>query len=112
MANTFRGMSSITIAGKSYEVALTLGAMAELASALGVETMGEVRERIVKSRPVDFVPIVRALFKGNGIEISDEEIMRSPASLYFDDVLGVMFPPAKADDAKPDTDKSPPRKRA
>ena len=111
MANKHRGEVDIEIADKTYAVAMTLGAMAEIASALGIETMEEMQARVPEMRMPDLVPVLRAVLKGNGHDVPDADLMAINWRTYVEFILALWN--ARPGSAEPDKAAKPvPQKRA
>lgn len=82
MTNTYRGEVALEIAGKSYDVALTIETLALGAGALGVETLEEFEARVRSLRIADMRPLLEAFLKGNGHEVAPADIARLHFSAY------------------------------
>ena len=72
MVNQGRGESSIQIDGEPHTLCLTLGALAEIETALGVADMGGLGERLAQVGFADMVSILGALLRGGGHDVTDE----------------------------------------
>lgn len=90
MANRVRGEASATVGGKEYALAMTVGAMAELADALDVQTIEEFNGRLAKLKLGDVGKIIAALFKGNGHDVPAEAIAKLPFDAGMDIITRVM----------------------
>ncbi|MGE0603631.1 MAG: gene transfer agent family protein [Xanthobacteraceae bacterium] len=75
MANRHRGEIEAELGGKRRKLCLTLGALAELETALGVEDLSALAERFGSGRisARDAIRVIGAGLRGVGEEISDEE---------------------------------------
>jgi Phage tail tube protein, GTA-gp10 len=112
MANHARGEADLTIAGKTYSVSMSMGALAEMASALGVESMQDLSERILKFHLTDMPNIVAAALKGNGYDVPIEDINRMDPMDYFNRVIPAFFrTDADAKPANGDGDARPPKRQ-
>lgn len=112
MANKARGEVDITIAGKSYAVAMTLDAIGRLAEVFGEETITGVEVRLMAMKVQDAVPILAALLAANGHGDLDPAVLKQmPFRSYVTALIGIhrAEPGAEAAEAgaKPD-----PRKRS
>ncbi|MCW5678047.1 MAG: gene transfer agent family protein [Xanthobacteraceae bacterium] len=78
MANRHRGEVEAELGGKRRQLCLTLGALAELETALGVEDLSALAERFGSGRisARDAIRVIGAGLRGAGEEISDEEAAR------------------------------------
>lgn len=74
MANKARGEVDITLAGKTYPCALSLGALAEIADALGVETFQDIMEAMGEFTPKRGLAFLTGLLRGNGHEVDAQAI--------------------------------------
>lgn len=79
MTNKHRGEVAITVGGETYTLCLTLGALAEIETALGVDGAGQLGERLQRRSSADTLLVLGALLRG-GHEISDPEVKRLPIS--------------------------------
>jgi hypothetical protein len=103
-------MKEITIGGKNYPVTLNMGAMARIATALGVKKFAELQTRLTEFNLPDMPLVIAALLKSNGHEVSAEAIDGMDPVQYFDQVMPAIFPKkAEADeaDANPPTSPAP-----
>lgn len=82
MANRRRGEVAATIAGRSYTLCLTLGALAELEDAFGVGDLAALAERFGRGRlsAADLTTLVRIGLAGGGCAVPEEEIRSWPAA--------------------------------
>lgn len=76
MTNRIRGEIEAEIEGRTYTLCLTLGAMAEIESALGVDSIAELGARMQQVRFRDLIAILGALMRGGGNDIADEAVGR------------------------------------
>ncbi len=76
MANRHRGEIDARFDGTTYQLCLTLGALAELESAFGDADMLALAQRFENGRlkSVDAVRIIGAGLRGGGHKISDDEV--------------------------------------
>jgi hypothetical protein len=89
VANTFRGEVEVDVAGKPYTVALTLEALALLAERLGVDTLGEVEQRLFALKIADMIPIMSALLEANGHKVPREDLARMGHKAYTRGVIAI-----------------------
>lgn len=64
--NAVRGETALTVDGRSWRVCLTLGALAEIESALGCRTMAELELRMRALSAGDLMIVIAALLRGGG----------------------------------------------
>lgn len=75
MVNRRRGEVEVVLNGKGYPLCLTLGALAELESALDLDNIGALAQRFAqgKVRSADLVKILGAALRAGGADISDQQ---------------------------------------
>ncbi|MEJ8573122.1 gene transfer agent family protein [Microbaculum marinum] len=80
MPNRIRGEVSATLGGRSYTLCLTLGALAELESALAAGDLMALAERFEAGRlsAREALAVIGAGLRGAGHEISDAEAAAMP----------------------------------
>lgn len=78
MANGRRGEIEVVLDGKAYGLCLTLGALAELESGLGVNDLVALAERFEARRlsARDILRIIGCGLRGAGHALSDDEVAR------------------------------------
>lgn len=78
MANSRRGEIEAVLDGKTYGLCLTLGALAELESGLGVNDLVALAERFEARRlsARDILRIIGCGLRGAGHSLSDDEVAR------------------------------------
>ena len=64
--NAARGETVLTVGGRGRRVCLTLGALAEIESALGCRTMAELELRMRGLSAGDLMIVIAALLRGGG----------------------------------------------
>ncbi len=76
MANRYRGEIEAEIGGMKRRLVLTLGALAELEDAFGVDDLVALTERFGSGRlkALDLTRIIGAGLRGAGEMVSDEEV--------------------------------------
>ncbi|PLX39061.1 MAG: transfer Agent [Hyphomicrobiales bacterium] len=76
MVNRYRGEIEAVLDGKSRILCLTLGALAELESAFGVDDLAALTERFSSGRlsARDLIRIVGAGLRGGGEAVTDDEV--------------------------------------
>jgi hypothetical protein len=81
MANHHRGEIDATLDGRSYNLCLTLGALAELEAAFGDDDMLALAERFGRGRlsARDAVRIIGAGLRGGGHDVADTAVARMHA---------------------------------
>ena len=80
MANARRGEVALTLAGRTYTLCLTLGALAELEDALGVPDLAALGERFASGRlrGRDLVALLGVALRGGGHPLRDAEVAALP----------------------------------
>ncbi|MCB8820054.1 gene transfer agent family protein [Microvirga rosea] len=80
MANKRRGEAVLTIGDRRYTLCLTLGALAELEDAFGVQDLGALMERFGSGRlsSRDLLTILAVSLRGGGHEIGDRDVADLP----------------------------------
>lgn len=108
--NIKRGETEIEVEGRKYTLCLTLGALAEIETALEIDNLGELEARMAKSKISDILAILMALLKGGGSEVSEEEIRMWPMSkeLLNEALVGSFKAAGLADEAGNPPKKMPP----
>lgn len=79
--NIPRGEAALVAGGKSYRLLLTLGALAEIESGLGLSDLSGISPRLKELRAGDLAIVVAALMRGGGHDISPADVMRLPVDL-------------------------------
>ncbi len=85
MANRRRGEIEAVLDGRNYTLCLTLGALAELESGLGVSDLVAVAERFESNRlsAKDILRIIGCGLRGAGHALTDDEISQMKVSGGF-----------------------------
>lgn len=78
MANRARGETEVNIGGKSYCLRMTLGALAEIEDALGIECLDDLGGALEKPRAAHLIAVLGALIRGGGQVITDKEVAALP----------------------------------
>ncbi len=75
-ANRRRGEVAATLDGREWRLCLTLGSLAELETAFGVDDLGQLAERFAGGRlsARDIIAIVGAGLRGGGATLGDDEV--------------------------------------
>ncbi len=81
MTNKIRGEAALVAGGKSYRLLLTLGALAEIESGLGLADLSEVSARLKQLRAGDLAIVAAALLRGGGQESTPADVLRLPVDL-------------------------------
>ena len=79
--NTIRGEVTLEIGDTRYQLCLTLGALAEIESGLGVESLSDLQGRFSAPRSEDLLIVLSALLCGGGHDLSPSEVGRLPVKL-------------------------------
>ena len=69
--NGARGEAAVMIGGARRRVCLTLGALAEIETGLGVDGLAAVAERMKKLSARDLMVVLAAVLRGGGDEAAD-----------------------------------------
>ena len=82
MPNPRRGEVALTLGAARYTLCLTLGALAELEAAFGVEDLAALAERFGSGRLAtrDLLTLLAVSLRGGGHALSDEEVAALPLS--------------------------------
>jgi hypothetical protein len=64
--NGARGEVTLEVGGEAYVLCLTLGALAEMESALGCDTLAELQARLKQLSAADLLIVLAALMRGGG----------------------------------------------
>jgi len=75
--NPARGEDKICINGEDHKLCLTLGALAEIESALGGGSLEALQERLKSPRISDLLIILHALLRGGGAALTLEALKAS-----------------------------------
>lgn len=80
MPNRRRGEVALALGQQRYTLCLTLGALAELEDAFGVEDLAALAERFGSGRlsARDLLTLLAAALRGGGHALADEEVARLP----------------------------------
>lgn len=65
--NSARGEAVFSIGGEDHALCLTLGALAEIETALGCADLGELEARLKRLSAADLLTILTALLRGGGL---------------------------------------------
>ena len=111
MANARRGEIAATIAGRSFTLCLTLGALAELEHAFAVDDLTALASRFGSGRlsADDLIRLVGTGLRGGGHAVADEEIRAWPAGCLPElaaaavALLGATFGEPAANPSEPQT---------
>ncbi len=78
MVNGARGEVAFELDGKSYCLCLTMGALAEIETALGAGSLNDLDAKLKAPRAEDLIAILHALMKGGGETLTREEVLDLP----------------------------------
>ena len=78
MANGVRGEVAARLAGAERKLCLTLGALAEIETGLGVAGMAALAERMKALSARDLMVVLAALLRGGGEGALADELARAP----------------------------------
>lgn len=79
--NRARGETALAAGGKTYRLCLTLGALAEIESALEVSGLAALGERLSHPRGGDLIAVLAALLRGGGHDLDTEEVRHLPVEM-------------------------------
>jgi hypothetical protein len=71
MTNRARGEGAVMLGGRSRRVCLTLGALAEIETGLGVDGLAAVAERMKSLSARDLMVVLAAVLRGGGEDAVD-----------------------------------------
>ncbi|MEL6791191.1 MAG: GTA-gp10 family protein [Pseudomonadota bacterium] len=77
-----RGDTTLTIDGQDHRLRLTLGALADIETALGARTIGALQERLKDPSLSDLLMILHALLTGGGAQMSLAALKASDLDLH------------------------------
>lgn len=78
MINAARGEVRLRLADRDYRLCLTLGALAEIEHALGLDDLTALDARLTKPSARDLIRILTALLRGGGEGLSEAEVEALP----------------------------------
>jgi len=81
MVNAARGEVALELGGQSYCLCLTMGALAEIETALGAESLNDLDDRLRNLRAESLVRIIHALLKGGGESLSLDDVRALPLNI-------------------------------
>ena len=92
MANRRRGEVAANIAGRRFTLCLTLGSLAELEDAFGVDDLSALAQRFGSGRlgAQDLVRLLGAGLRGAGHAISDDEVRAMPVADSLGDIAAAV----------------------
>lgn len=92
MANARRGEITADIGGETFVLCLTLGALAELEEAFGVEDLAALGERFARGRlsAGDMIRLLGAGIRGGGRQMSDREIAALPIGQGLENLASIV----------------------
>lgn len=92
MPNRRRGEVSLEIAGRRHTLCLTLGALAELEDAFGVDHLDALADRFASGRlsARDLVKLLACGLRGGGHALTDEEVAGLPLDEGLEAVAGAI----------------------
>lgn len=81
MHNRIRGEAELIVGARSYRLLLTLGALAEIETGLGLNDLSALKARAQTLKASDLATVVAALLRGGGEEVTPDEVLRLPCDL-------------------------------
>lgn len=71
---TPRGEVAVTLGGQPYRLCLTLGALAEMESGLGVSGLQALHDRLLQLSARDVALVLAALMRGGGHDVTGDDV--------------------------------------
>ena len=92
MANHHRGEIDCVVGGRRLRFCLTLGALAEIEAAFGVDGLNALGERLSGGRIAmrDVIAILGAAARGAGEDVSDEDLRAIPLGGALPDLVAAV----------------------
>ncbi|GGE94793.1 gene transfer agent family protein [Stappia taiwanensis] len=114
MANRHRGEVSATLDGRRWTLVLTLGALAELEDAFGVEDLAALADRFGSGRlsARDLSRIIGAGLRGAGHDVTDDEVGQMRAEGGVQALAGLVSTLLQVTFAGPDAETGAPTEAA
>jgi hypothetical protein len=81
MTNTARGETSFMASGEKFVMKLTLGALAEIESALNVKNLGDLSSALKQFGASDIAQVAAALLRAGGHNLTASEVLALPVEL-------------------------------
>ena len=78
MANKFRGEVDFEVGDRKFTLCCTLHALAEIQTELGLDGLAGILGKVLKISAPDMLVMLKALIRGGGQAISDEEFAALP----------------------------------
>lgn len=78
--NGARGEAAVTIGGVAHRLCLTLGALAEIETALGLAAPEELAARMARLSARDVAAVLAALLAGGGVETETARMLAAEAA--------------------------------
>lgn len=72
--NRARGETALETGERTYRLCLTLGALAEIETALGSDSLGDLDVRLRRLKTSDVIAVLAALMRGGGEAVSDSDV--------------------------------------
>lgn len=72
--NHARGEAALEAGERTYRLCLTLGALAEIETALGADSPGELDARLRSLKTSDVIAVLAALMRGGGEAVSGSDV--------------------------------------
>lgn len=91
MGNTARGEAEIVLGDKTYTVVMNMGALARMATALGVKKFAELQERLVECNLPDMPLVVQSILAANGHTVDAAAIDSMDPLAYFNSLIPAIF---------------------
>ncbi len=114
MANRRRGEVPLVLGGAHYTLCLTLGALAELEDAFGVEDLGALAARFADGRPSsrDLLRLLAAALRGGGHDLDDAAVAALPLAGGLPAVAAALAAVLEAAFGMPEPRANPPAGKA
>ena len=81
LVNAPRGEVALSLGGAPHRLCLTLGALAEIETALGLGSLAELEARLRRLSAADILAVLAALLRGGGNPVTQERLAALPLDL-------------------------------
>jgi hypothetical protein len=81
MTNTNPGASSLIANGEKFVMRLTLGALSEIESGLGIKNLADLGKKLTSVNASDLAVLAAALLRGGGHDVTPADVMRLPTDI-------------------------------
>lgn len=81
LVNAPRGEVALTLGSVTHRLCLTLGALAEIETALGLQSLAELETRLKRLSATDILAVLAALLRGGGNPVEQARLAALPLDL-------------------------------